>query len=213
MPAAERDRRLLAAERKELTDLFASLSASNRHVQEYAVARIMAFRSERARELLAPFLDDPREIARVLAASAIANFPSRPRRSEDDSEAAALTQKLFAKLLAATGDAEVEAITMALRKFQPKESFRLALAELATLPEPGSAQRERAIDVAFQSLRKSWVPDLCDALTTRRAGRSVEVPGVREILRRALGVDYGFDTDQWKSWWAENRARFRDTDP
>lgn len=219
MSEAEKDRRLLEDAKREVHDLFENVASKNRHLQELAVSRLMAFRHPGGREIFARWLDDPREIVRIVAVSALTNFAAEDSDRKSDPDAARITRGLFDRLLEANSRAEVDALYLALRLFQPRESFAVALEFLR-----GSASgavgdekrsplaRERAEEVVFRVLRKDWVPELCRAVVAREGNDRREVPGVRNVLRRALGVDQGYDPEKWLSWWKDAAGRFTDQD-
>ncbi|HLU49286.1 MAG TPA: hypothetical protein VK116_14420, partial [Planctomycetota bacterium] len=163
MTTAEKERRLTEETAREVRDLFENVASKNRHLQEFAIERLLAFRHPKGREILAPWLDDPREIVRIVAASALTSFAVPKSDRKSDPEAAEITRRIFDRLLGAESYAEAEGMTLALRFFQPRESFVLSLGVLRE-PKSDPTRLERAEEVAFQALRKAWVPELCRAL-------------------------------------------------
>ncbi|MEM7234529.1 MAG: hypothetical protein AAF517_20280 [Planctomycetota bacterium] len=205
MKASEKARRERSDEQKRIRDLFASLETKNRFVQEFAVRKLVAYRSEYAKEVFVEFLDDEREIVRVVATSALGNFPAK----ESDAKAKALTKKLYGRLQNDPGLAESEALYLTLRTFQPYAAFRLALAELVKGPKT-ETRSKRAEELVFRALKTSWVPELCRAVRKpARQGGGIVV-GVQRVLTRALSVNYGDDAEKWLEWWNQNSSRFRD---
>ena len=209
MKETERQRLLREQAAREIRDLMDSLVSKNRYVQAFAVRKLMAYRDAHGRAVFASFLDDPRELVRIMAASALTNFPVRDERREDR-DAARITARLYTLLLgpAERSDSEREALYLSLRLFQPRESFRLAVETLTTSRE--EREISRASKVAHRTLLKAQVPTLCRAVVVERAGRKIQVPAVRAVLERALGVDHGYDVRAWLRWWRTNEARFTD---
>ncbi len=211
MKADERNRRLLEEAQREIADLFGSVASKNKYVREFSIRKLMSYKGEHGRAIFASYLDDPRDNVRIVAASSLTNFSSRHADPHKDPEAQAITQQLFEAVLNVESPEEIEALYLALRLFQPAESFRLGLGFLQRSSTQGDdVKRHRASEVVFQSLKKSWIPAVCGALTFRRNGETIAAPAVRTLLKRALKVDFEYDVDRWLKWWKANQDRFRD---
>lgn len=209
MTEAEKDRRQRQELREKIANLLDSLATDNRYVQEFAVRELMALRDPLGREIFSSYIEDPRELVRIVAVSVLANYASETDRPEDDPEARRITAKLFQRLMDADRSAkEQQALTMSLRLFQPQESFRLALRRLQE--SRADWERRRSGEVVRMTLRKAWVPALCRGLVTAGGGGKRTHEGVRVTLREIFGVDHGYDVDAWLRWWRANEARFRD---
>jgi hypothetical protein len=202
MTEADRARREGEERRKEIEDLLDCLEAGNAHVQEYAVRQLLALREPAARQAFASHLRDRRDAVRWVAIRGLMGFPVA---GEGDEEARRIAGELHQALLAEPNEKALEVVFRTLRRFFPRESFRLALESAAR--SPGAAERQRAARALQQLLVKAWVPELCRALAGPDGQAGEEIRGV---LREAFGVDLGQHPDAWLRYWDENQGRFRD---
>jgi hypothetical protein len=203
MTQAEKDRRLIEEARQEVEGHFDLLESDNPHIQEFSLRKILARREPALREVFCRRLRDERETVRMVAVRALAGFPAR---GAGDEEAKRIAADLHRLALEEPSENVLKVAHLTLRKFHPAESFRLAL-ETATA-SPRAEHRQRAGLVLYETLKKAYVPDLCRAV----AGGNGAAPRteVREVLKRALKVDHGYDAAAWLAYWSENQARFTD---
>jgi hypothetical protein len=211
MTKEEESRRLFEDARAEVSRLFDTVASENRHLQEFAIERLMAYRHERAAELFASFIDDAREIVRVVAAGALARHPARGKDRANERASAEITRRLFDRLLATTSKPEVEALGLALRYFQPAESFALAV-DLLAKSRVSDIRRTRAQDIVIAALRKDQVPTLCRTLIAVENGERREAAGIRDVLVRVFDVDHGYDIEAWLAWWKQAESKYSDHD-
>ena len=213
----EQSRLIFKEETERLTTLFKSVESDNHIVVDYAVRKIMAYKGERPYELFTPYLSSPHESVRLVAVSALSQFPAtaKGRRKEPPQEAVEAARKLFNLALAEPSPKVLKVTSICLRKFHPDETFRQAL---GTLVKPGDAGAiERAREIATTLLLKKRIPRVFDLLVTTEPaaekGGIAEVKENKEILQllsSSLGVNHGYEKEDWKKWWEENEWRFRD---
>ena len=205
MAVEERERLVEAEDRQEIDGLMNGLDSRNRYVQEFAVRKLVSHRGKFGRKIFSSYLDDRRTLVRIIAISSLGNFPSGAPDPGGDPEAQKITRKLLEMLGEERTKAEVHALFLALRLLQPTESFRRALETLKTTQD--ERRRDRVAEVVYENLKKEFVLDLCRALVVERDGERVPVHAVRRVLKKALGVDFGYDVERWLAWWkASGRA-------
>jgi len=181
--------------------------------QEFSVRKVLSRRDDGAREVFEKHLRDSREVVRMIALRGLMNFPrsangaplsrALPRISPGGSEWQVKSNRLTLE------EESEDVLKVALCSLEKVFSIR----ELS----PGSgngqglqerAERQRAGEILYQTLYKAVLPDLCRALVDQET--RAERKEVRDVLRRALGVDFGYDTRGWLRYWDENQARFKD---
>jgi hypothetical protein len=202
MTAAEKARREAEERRRELEELLDCVAADNAHVQEYAVRKLVGLREPVARQIFAAHLRDPRDAVRWVAVRGLMGFPVA---GTGDEEARRIAGELHRALLEEPNEKALEVVHLTLRRFFPRESFRLAL-ETAAGPAR-EQERKRAAGALQQLLVKAWVPELCRAVASPD-GQPRDA--IRGVLRSSLGVDCGADAAAWLRFWEENKGRFRD---
>ena len=86
-----------------------------------------------------------------------------------------------------------------------------------TILIPHAGAIERAREIATTLLLKKRIPRVFDLLVTTEPvtekGGIAEVKENKEILQllsSSLGVNHGYEKEDWKKWWKENEWRFRD---
>ena len=214
----EQSRLIFKEETEQLATLFKSVESDNHIVVDYAVRKIMAYKGKRPYELFPPYLESPHESVRLAAVSALSQFPalgSKNRKKSPTQEAVGAARKLFNLALLEPSPKVLKVASICLRKFHPDETFRHAL---ETLVKPGDAGTiERAREIATQLLLKKRIPGVFDLLVTTEAaaekggiGEVKENKEILQLLSTSLGVNHGYEKDNWKKWWKENEWRFRD---
>lgn len=188
-----------AAELEELLDL---VDSENLYVQEFSIRKILSRKDPVARKVFHAHLTDPRRIPRMVAIRGMVNFPVEGGGDAVDREAA---RDLHGLALEEKSPEVLKVLFPTLARYCPAENFRLARNTL--LRSDDATTRRRAAEVLYYTLRVATVPVLCRTLVTSDGKRH---PEVREVLRRALGVDHGMDVDAWLRFWEANRHRFTD---
>ena len=97
MSAEEKGRRIREELSKEITELLRGVDSDNRYIREYSVQKLMEYRDPRARSVILGFLDDPREVVRVVVVQVLAALmpaPEGPARSSSSTGAAQKTGSL-----------------------------------------------------------------------------------------------------------------------
>lgn len=202
MSLEEKARREKEAARKEVLDLLDLVESSNPYVQEFAIRKALSRRDEAAKEVFLAHISDPRKIRRMVAIRGLVRFPVKGPVGDAEKKAA---RELHRLALEEESPEVLKVLYATLGRFFPEESFRLALGTVQT--SPSAAERRRAGEVLYHALRKSLVPELCRAASGPEGrGR----PEVREALRRALGVDFGYDAAAWLRYWTAHEGEFSD---
>lgn len=142
METAERDRRLLQEAVKEVEDLFGLVESENPYIQTYAIQKILARREPALREAFRSRLRDPREAVRMVALGGLANLPVTGEGNEETRRIAVEIQRAFLED-ASEGVLQVARVT--LRKFHPRESYRLAREAASTAAS--EEERRRAGEI------------------------------------------------------------------
>lgn len=213
----EQSRLIFKEETQQIATLFKSVESDNHIVVDYAVRKIMAYKGKRPYELFTPYLESPHESVRLVAVSALSQFPAtgKDRKKKPAREAVEAARKLFNLALAEPSPKVLKVTSLCLRKFHPEETFRQALETLVKAEDAGSIERAR--EIATQLLLKKRIPGVFDLLvTTETAARKGGIGEVKEnkeilqLLSSSLGVNHGYEQDDWKKWWKENEWRFRD---
>ncbi len=222
MSPEEKARRQRDEQRKEIEGLFKSVRSENKIVLEYAVRRLMAYEGDHAHELFRPYLADANEHVRLVAVSSLSRYPVRSRRAVGALSAKSRAAKmkaaedvageLFAIYLTEPSDKVVEVLKVCLRRFHPEKTFDDVLAALRKNEHKDTVARAGEIGSAL--LLKDRVPDLIRAIVTEAGAGGTsprqEHPAVLALLKKTLGVDYGYDVEEWLGWWRKNEWRFRD---
>ncbi len=203
MSLEEKRRLEKEAARREILELFELAESSNPYVQEFAIRKILARKDEVAREVFFDRIADPRKIPRMIAIRGLLHFPVKGPGDETSRKAA---RELHRLALEEKSPEVLKVLYATLARFHPAENFRLALDVVKT--SASSSERSRAAEVLYYTLRKSLVPELCRAVSAAPAGPGR--PEVRDVLRRALGADFGFDPAAWLRYWEEHQAEFTD---
>ena len=213
----EQSRLVFKEETEQLATFFKSVESDNHIVVDYAVRKIMAYKGKRPYELFTPYLNSPHESVRLVAVSALSQFPARAkdRKGKPAPEAIDAARKLFNLALVEPSPKVLKVTNLCLRKFHPDDTFGQALQTLIKPGEPGIIERAR--EIATQLLLKKRIAGVFDLLVTTNAatdkGGIGEVKENKEILKllsSSLGVNHGFEKADWEKWWKENEWRFRD---
>ena len=123
METSERDRRLLEEALKEVEDLFGLVASENRYIQAYAIQKILARREPALREAFRSRLRDAREAVRMVAMGGLANLAVTGDGDAEGRKIAAEIQQVF---LEDSSEGVLQVARVTLRKFHPRESYRLA---------------------------------------------------------------------------------------
>jgi hypothetical protein len=142
MEAAEKERRLLREAAKEVEDLFELVESENPYIQSYAVQRILARREPALRETFRSRLRDPREAVRMVALGGLANLPVAGEGDAEARKIAADVQRVF---LEDSSEGVLQVARVTLRKFYPRESYRLARDAASAAATP--RERGRAAEI------------------------------------------------------------------
>jgi hypothetical protein len=183
-----------------MEELLGLVGSENPYIQEFSVRKILSRRDAVAREVFEKHLRDSREVVRMIALRGLLSFAA------DKSWSKQMTAQLHRLTVEERSDDVLKVAYATLRKFSPSESFRLALETVRA--SKSEEERQRAGEILYQTLYKAVVPDLCRALVDEET--RAERKEVRDVLRRALGVDFGYDARGWLRYWEENQGRFKD---
>ncbi len=215
MSPEEKRRRVLDAEREEIDGLFISVRSDNKIVLEYAIRKLMAYDGPHACELFTSYLGDADEHVRLVATSCLSRFPLKKSESTGkyDPRGVSTAKTLYEVFLREPSDRVVEVLLVCLRRFHPDETFRSTLATLRTRTRPEIVARAGRLAEAL--LLKRRMPDLCRAIVTTRANaggniEEVQNKAIHRLLTDTVGVDHGYDIEEWLRWWRKNEWRFRD---
>jgi hypothetical protein len=142
MEMAEKERRLLQEAVKEVEDLFGLVESENPYIQAYAIQRILARREPALREAFRSRLRDTGEAVRMVALGGLANLPVSGEANEETRKIALEIQRVF---LEDASEAVLQVARVALRKFHPRESYRIA--KEAASAAATEEQRRRAGEI------------------------------------------------------------------
>ena len=212
----EQSRLLFKEETEQLATLFKSVESDNHIVVDYAVRKIMAYKGPRPYEVFTSYLESPHESVRLVAVSALSQFPATGQdgKTRPSREAVAAARKIYRLAIAEPSPKVLKVTNICLRKFHPDDTFTQALATLIESKDEGIIERAR--EIASQLLLKKRIPGVFDVLVTKKGGGAngiaevIENMRILKLLSNSLGVDHGYDQAAWKKWWKENEWRFRD---
>ena len=213
MTQDEKDRLLGDELRKEFEKDLEGINSDNPYIQQLSVRKIQKVLRQgnpALRAVVAKYLHHPHDKVRMVVVAVLAKVPAGADRGQADrAEVRQLARDLHELVLKEESTEVLKVVHIVLARFYPSESFRLALETVTRSSSP--AERQRAAEAAYYSLRKAFVPRLCRSLVS--ADGSTRRPEVLQVLRKtfqALGVDFGYDVAGWLRFWDGNRGRFYD---
>jgi hypothetical protein len=231
MTPDEKERRLLDRLNRQLREDFRGVVSDNRFVQDYSIRRLLERVEPGMRGVLAEFLNHPSSVARVVAVQALARTykpggtGKKKCKKQTDTAAATARRAVDVEARVAAGLLKMtleenerdvrRALHLALIDIRQRAYFELALK--AATESPLKLHRDRAADGILYDISKPWVSEVIEALrqrppvgTTATSAAVARNESILRILKRMFPVDLGFGVEEWRAWWRDNQAKYRD---
>ena len=216
MTVEEKEARVEEEAAREIREFVIMAASTNRILRRYALDGLKARLKSRepvAVRVVGEHLDDERPASRVVALVALAQFTVKGVREAHRVGAEVIVGKLHRLALEENNAFVRKALAPVLARFQPRASFRLALAAARSadsLKKSSAAPYvRRNAGILLDTLRKAWVPELCRAV--QRDDGSV-VSAVHLALKTLLKEDVGSDAVAWRKLWDRRQGEFQNAE-